>query len=196
MSKPIIFIDTETGGLYPSQHALLSIGVCTSWGAPPLTLYITADSQPGKTVDPEAAAINGYTPEKWAERGAMPLHEAMTKLATELRALKAHRRYARLVAHHHAFDRGFLDEAARICEIDLPGRYDWRCSMLLMGELMDEGLLPWGSLSLKRLGELSGQWPAGERPDVHDVAEDARVGLAGYQWLLDLRTKKERGAAA
>ncbi|MDB6118568.1 MAG: hypothetical protein JWO08_2349 [Verrucomicrobiaceae bacterium] len=187
----IIAIDTETGGLYPSLHALLSISVVPSWDELPLTLHILP--QPDRLIDPEAAKLNGYTPLLWEQRNAVPLRQAMLLLASELQMLFSQKKDARLVAHNAGFDRPFLEEAARVCDINLPSRYAWRCSMMLMGELMDAGQLPAGSLSLARLGELCGHWPVGSRPTVHDAGQDARACLAGYQWLLQ---KKEAALAA
>lgn len=59
-----IYADTETGGLFPSIHALLSIGACCNWDAPDFHAYITAESQPSKMVDPQAAEKNGYRRER------------------------------------------------------------------------------------------------------------------------------------
>lgn len=58
-----IAIDTETGGTRPGKHALLSIAAVASWSDATFVRHITPESQPGKEVDPEAARINGYTPE-------------------------------------------------------------------------------------------------------------------------------------
>jgi DNA polymerase III epsilon subunit-like protein len=180
----LIGLDTETGGIYPAINPLLSIALIPSWNAPETTIYVLPE--PGKIIDAEAGAINGYTPELWAERGAVPLHRALLMLGLSLQALLAEKKEARLVAHNAGFDRSFLEEATRNYQ-ELPGRYQWECSMMEMGSLINDGVIPPGPRSLARLGELAGLWPVGNRPAVHDVTEDARATLAGYRWLRKQR---------
>lgn len=180
-----IGFDTETGGIYPAVNPLLSMALVPSWDAPVTTIYVLPEE--GKIIEPDAAKVNGYTPEVWAERGAVPLHRAMLMFAASLQQLLAEKKEARLVAHNAGFDRSFVEENARPFQIELPGRYQWECSMHELGSLINDGLIPRGGRSLARLGELAGLWPVGGRPELHDVTEDARAALQGYQWL---RAKK------
>lgn len=181
-----IGIDTETGGIYPAANPLLSVALVPSWDAPETTIYILPE--PGKIIEAAAAKVNGYTPEVWAERGAVPLHRAMLMFAATLQQLLAEKKEARLIAHNAGFDRSFIEEGARPFQIELPGRYQWDCSMHELGSLIRDGLIPRGGRSLARLGELAGLWPVGCRPSLHDVTEDARAALHGYQWLRAKRT--------
>jgi DNA polymerase III epsilon subunit-like protein len=178
-----IATDTETGGVYPAIHALLSIGACCSWSPDTFLAYITPESQPEKSVCAEAAAKNGYTPEKWAALGARPLAEVLGEFVVWIGDRKAERRQAKIVCHHLAFDRSFFSEAERVTGYQIPHRSDWRCSQVKFGELMDAGLIELGSSSLNRLIELSG-W-TGLRLDEHDALQDAEATLHGYAWLLD-----------
>jgi len=181
-----IYIDTETGGLFPSIHALLSIGACCTMERFSFHGLITLESQPGKIVDPEAAKVNGYSCEKWEEKGAQPLGVVLREFLQWLAARKKECPEAVLVCHHLAFDKPFLAEATRICLTEkLPHRNDWRCSQVLFGELMDRGLIERGSTSLDRLKELSGF--VGERPDEHNAMIDSMVTKHGHQWLLGLQ---------
>lgn len=185
-----IYKDTETGGLYPAIHALLSIGACCTWDAPPFLAYITAESQPGKTIDPDAAKKNGYTREKWAARGARPLAEVMPEYLAWIEARKKERPGAVFVCHHLAFDKPFIAEAARsVGSGDLPHRNDWRCSQVLFGQLMDRGMIERGSSSLDRLRELSGY--DHPRNEEHDALEDAEITRHGHQWLLNKDRESE-----
>lgn len=178
-----IAVDTETSGTRPSLHELLSVAIVPSWTTrAAIVVYVT----PTKPVDSEAARINGYTPELWAQRGAMSLPVAMDIVAESFKLLYEQRPRAVIVAHNSGFDRGFLEESAAACGVKLPIRHAWECSMTLMGRLMRKHLIPWGNLKLDRLGELSGQWPVGGRPAIHDVEQDARACLRGYKWLCDL----------
>jgi DNA polymerase III epsilon subunit-like protein len=187
----LIGTDTETGGLYPSRHALLSIAGYCSWGRLPFLVYVTPESQPGKVVEAEAAKKNGYTPELWAKRDAKPVEMAMEWYRDWLKACLADRPEAKVVCHHLAFDKPFLEEAAMVAGMmELgPTRYDWRCSLQLLADLMDEGLIEKGSASLERLGTLCGVWPSGKRPEVHEAHEDAEVCVRGYEWLQGVRKR-------
>lgn len=179
-----IAIDTETGGLFPSIHALLAIGAACSWSPVTFEAYILPESQPGKKVDPEAAAKNGYSPEAWQLLHARSLDVVMGEFIAWIYARKKERPAAVLVCHHLAFDKPFLAEAARLCgNSDLPHRHDWRCSQIKFGELMDLMLIEQGSSSLDRLIALS-NWP-GVREEKHNARQDAEATLHGYAWLIE-----------
>jgi DNA polymerase III epsilon subunit-like protein len=181
---PFIAIDTETGGTLPSRHALLSIGatlyipdsmeMSCSW----ISRYILPAE--GKTIDPEAAAINGYTPERWTEREAVPLEEAMIDFHHWLKKCYDEHPTTRLLAHNAGFDKAFLEEAAAMTGISLPVSHAWRCSMQLFGHLMDQGIVPEGSLKLSRLAAMSGQ----VQTEIHTALYDADIAYHGYLWLL------------
>lgn len=183
---PIIALDTETGGTLPSRHALLSIAAVLFTPvnqAPPhpfttFTRYILPEL--GKTIDAEAAAINGYTPEKWASLGAISLSDAMFDFEDWLRAVLEEFPTARLLAHNAGFDKAFLEESAAITAAKLPTRHAWRCSMQLFGHLMDKGILPEGTLKLQRLASLANR----QQPAIHTALEDAYLCYHGYLWLL------------
>ena len=111
-----IVTDTETGGVYPAIHALLSIGACCSWSGEYYLAHITEDSQPGKTVCAEAAAKNGYTREKWEKLGARALDVVMPEFLAWITTRKEERAEAKLVCHNLAFDRSFFMEAERVTQ--------------------------------------------------------------------------------
>jgi DNA polymerase III epsilon subunit-like protein len=181
----VITIDTETGGLFPSIHAVLSIGACCTMERFPFHGLITAESQIGKLVDPEAVKKNGYSREKWEAEGARPVGVVLREFLVWLKACKDECPDAVLVCHHLAFDKPFLEEATRLCCTEkLPHRNDWRCSQVLFGELMDRGLIERGSSSLNRLMKLSGF--VGHRPEEHNALIDALVTKHGYLWLQEV----------
>lgn len=175
--------DTETGGLYPSIHALLSIGAACSWTGEQYLAYITAESQPGKTVEAAAAKKNGYSRTEWEARGARPVAVVMPEFLEWVAARKKERPEAVLLCHHLAFDKGFYAEAARVCRLELPHRNDWVCSQVKFTELMKLGVIESGSSGLDRLMQLAG-W-AIERSVKHDALEDALITLHCYPWLLE-----------
>lgn len=178
-----IVTDTETGGLYPSIHALLSIGACCTWSTETFLAYITVDSQPGKTVSAEAIDKNGYSAEKWEALGARPLGIVMAEFLEWIAARKKARHSAKIVCHNLAFDRSFFLEAENVTGLQMPHRNDWRCSQVKFGELMDLGILQEGSTSLNRLIECS-MWDD-TRTEIHNALQDAQATQHGYLWLLE-----------
>lgn len=183
-----ITIDTETGGLFPSIHALLAIGATCSWSTSTFEAYITPESQPGKIINPEAAAKNGYSPEAWKLLKAQPLQQVYPAFLAWLLERKNERPGCVFVCHHLAFDKPFLTEAGRVCGADdLPGRHSWRCSQVLLGLLMDIGILAEGKTSLDRLIEVS-LWPV-ERYQQHNALQDAFATQHGFTWLLSRLAK-------
>ncbi len=186
----IITFDTETGGLIPSRHALLAIGAACSWSPATFEKHITPESQPGKTIDPQAAEKNGYSPEAWQLLGAIPMQTAIVQFYTWIAKRIEERPDALLVCHHVAFDRPFLAESAATLDVgELVHRNRWRCSQNKFSDLMDSGHIPAGSASLDRLAELSG-WPH-PRAQSHNALQDAQIALHGYQWLLEQARKPE-----
>jgi len=176
-----IVTDTETGGIYPTTHALLSIGACCSWSGESYLAYITEASQFGKTVCAEAAVKNGYSREKWADLGARDIDTVVQEFLAWLKARKEEKPEAKIVCHNLAFDRSFFMEAERVTLAEFPYRGDWRCSQVKFGELMDDARLPKGSSSLDRLIELSG-WNC-SRDAEHNALQDSLATLHGYLWL-------------
>jgi DNA polymerase III epsilon subunit-like protein len=187
--RPLISIDLETGGLYPALHPIVSISVAPSFTPERLTFYVDLTARELLAVQAKAKEVNGYDYDLWLERGALPLPMVLERLSKVLNDLMQAEPTALLVAHNAGFDRSFLDYAFESFSLDPLPRYQWRCSQQLMAQCMDDGLLPEGSLGLDRLGELSGQWPAGGRPAIHTSDQDAHACLNGYRWLKTLQAK-------
>lgn len=187
----LIAYDSETGGFRPGKHALLSMAARTSWDSEPFSVHLwPAD---GYTVEPEAAEKNGFTIALWRERGAVTLLEGMDQFKRWLTARLLEKEGARMLAHNSGHDSGFLDEAQAITGIRLPIRHSWRCSMQKLNFLMDLDIIPQGRATLDRLGTLSGLWPEGCRPAVHEAGHDAEACLHGYLWLLERVGKAKAG---
>lgn len=184
ISPTLIAIDTETSGLSPEQSEILSIAAVSSRiGSEPFVAYVL----PTKEVPAEAAKVNGYTPERWAEKEAMPLKHALLDFLRWLDVEKKESRGDLLpLAHHAAFDRPMVQAAEASTGIRLGLTYRWRCSMVFMLGLMDAGLLPHSYVNLDTLGDLSGFWEKTPRSTQHDALQDAQACLHGYLWLLDI----------
>lgn len=182
MKTEYIAIDTETGGFRPGRDALLSIAACASWDAPRFLVHLLP--APDARVEAGAIKVNGYSLEKWKERGAVSLFQGLEFFQTWLKARAAEKEGVRCLAHKAGHDSSFLDEGWAITGLKMPIRHSWRCSMVLMGVLMDRGVIGQGRATLDRLGELAGLWPMDGRPQVHEAGADAEACLMGYQWLL------------
>jgi DNA polymerase-3 subunit epsilon len=100
----LFFFDSETGGLRPSSADFVEVAcVLTDCTGENVLDEYCAKVFPVHPVDPRAAAINGYTTEKWAEE-AIDANTAMVRL------LKLARN-ALFTAHNAAFDWGFFEMA-------------------------------------------------------------------------------------
>jgi DNA polymerase III epsilon subunit-like protein len=179
--EPFIAIDTETGGLDASECALLSIAAMPSWDAEPFHIRL----MPVGRVEKKAAAVNGYTPEKWAALGELPPKFAAFEFQRWLAGLE--RRRFTLAAHNAGFDALFMLAWQHRTGVDfaLPGI--WQCTKIKLEGLRSDGLLPPGSNNLDTLGTLTGFWDLHPRTLEHDALQDARCVAHSLPWLLEKR---------
>ncbi len=186
-TQRIISIDTETSDTLKNPKAeIISIGLCLlssdlSTIQSQLELYIV----PQGPVSPEAAAINGYTPELWAERGAVEPHLAACLIKSWLRNTIIE--YAvQLVplAHNAAFDKSMLERFQNTVGMDFPLDYHWHCSMNLFHTWLFLSKQE-QSCGLKSLATACGHWTEEEAAQKHHGAlEDARACADGFSWLI------------
>ncbi len=181
-----IALDTETGGLDAAECALLSIAAVPSWDAPPFSVHIL----PVGRIDARAAEVNGYTPELWAEKKALPPKVALLELQRWLFEVR-HDRRCDMAAHHAGFDLLFMSavQARTGIDLELPGI--WHCTKIQMKEAEEKKLFQ-GSDShhLDDLGRVSGFWDLEPRAKEHDALQDARCCKHGLLWLRGLSEKR------
>lgn len=181
-----IAIDTETGGLDATECALLSIAAVPSWDAPPFSIHIL----PVGRIEPKAAEVNGYTPELWAQRGAVPPKVAAFEFQ---RWLYQHDLLLRDVAAHNAgFDALFLLALQQRTGVDLCLPGIWHCTKIKLQALREDGILPPGDNHLNDLGRLCGFWDLEPRATHHDALQDARCVKHGLAWLRAKRKEAPR----
>jgi DNA polymerase III epsilon subunit-like protein len=182
--EPFIAIDTETGGFDASECAILSIAAVPSWDADPFHVYI----QPHGKIEKKAAAVNGYTPERWAAHNALPPKHAAIHFQKWLFSLNR-TRYT-LAAHSAGHDALFIlaFQHRTGFDLSLPGL--WQCTKIKLEALRDDGTLPPGRNTLDALGDLTGYWNLDPRTSAHDALQDARCVRHSLPWLLN--QKKER----
>jgi DNA polymerase III epsilon subunit-like protein len=104
MKARLIVLDTETGGLDPERHALLSLAAVDSSSGEAFVAIIRP--APEWLIEPEALAKNGFT-QDFLEKNGRPEHEVLADFALWLAA----RRFSLLAGCNVAFDRAFLQAA-------------------------------------------------------------------------------------
>jgi len=178
---PLIAVDTETGGLDARLHPLLSITLVELDEdlAPKRTLDLYIKPYPDKEITPDAARINGYTPERWAEKGAVNLYAAMSEIARWMP------RNSEALAHNAGFDKAFVDEAERLSGTRTWLHPRWRCSMVTFLAVNDALRLGAPNARLETLATMSGHWAPDRVRGAHASLDDALACAAGYRWLLD-----------
>lgn len=93
--RPLVFMDTETTGLDPGEHEMIEfaavfegdiwlVDLRNGYGfrSRPTTATLELKILPEhpETASPKALEITGYTPEKWAAEGAIPMSEALPRI--------------------------------------------------------------------------------------------------------------------
>lgn len=181
----IFAIDVETGGFEPAANALLSIALvqldAELMPVRDLELYILPESD--RTVEEGAAKINGYTPERWAERGAVPLREALARVALWLNERYTFDGAPQALAHNAPFDYRFVRHQEMRTGLSLGFAEPWLCSCLSFKLAAPTLKVRPLNHKLETLARTSGHWgPDFVRGD-HGAKEDAHACAAGYRWI-------------
>jgi len=172
MKRKLLVVDTETGGLDPSIHPIVSIAALVYHeGAVIDQLHEVINEGPGVLQDPEAQAIHGID----ASRGKSPLQVVMAIEAM----LQKHDMRSRVTicAHNAAFDVGFMKRLWFHAGKNFEKTFDYRHLCTQTGALLLEQAgrltLPGGSASLSTLTKM---WniPIHE----HDALSDALATVA------------------
>ncbi len=176
----LIVVDTETGGFNPATDALLSISACL-YDDPSNSITVYVEPDPKLRIESEAVAVNGYTPEKWAARGAVPLKEALTRIRKWMPSFKNDP-----IAHNATFDRKFIEAAENQAGVKIGLGYHWHCSMAVF-MYADKALkLGAANYKLATLAKMAGHWGPDFVRGVHEAAADTLACAEGYRWLVSL----------
>ena len=131
----LFFFDCETGGLNPTDSDMVEVAcIVTDPTGQSVLNEFCAKVIPKKPVGPKAAAINGYTTEKWAAE-AVNLDVAMVTMLGMARD-------AVFVAHNTPFDWGFFDMAMAQRGQRWPGDYHKIDTVALATPLLKAGHIP------------------------------------------------------
>jgi DNA polymerase III epsilon subunit-like protein len=178
-SQIISFCDTETGGLDFLEHELLQIAVVKAIHPKddPANIQLLEGGcrewkiKPTKPVDPAAAALNGYDPEVW-EREARPLDEVMLEFLPFIE-------WTNFGGQNPHFDKGFLTEACRKCDLPWPRMQGYRLiavEMLAWPLLLNDKIENVKQETLMKYFGLGGQ--------SHDALDDIRNSIEIYKRLV------------
>jgi DNA polymerase III alpha subunit (gram-positive type) len=130
----LLFVDLETSGLSATNDEIIELAAILTDPSGRITLkeYCTKIF-PEKPVHPKAAAVNGYTIEKWAG-------EAIN-LNTALKEFVMMAKDTVMVAHNINFDWQFIEENIKRNQMRWPGYYNRGCTMSLSFPLLKKGLI-------------------------------------------------------
>lgn len=169
----LLFLDFETGGLSPVKHDFVEVAcIRTDPSGQTVRDQYVAKVFPSKPVDPEAAAINGYSHTKWASE-AVPPKEALVKVVTMGRDTM-------LVCHNTPFDKSFLEAALATHQMRWVGSYHSLDTVSLAMPLLRAGLLP-----NVKLVTLTGHFKI-PHEDAHSALSDAQACRSVFLRLMEI----------
>lgn len=168
----IAFVDLETSGLKPWEHEIIEIAVVRVDGKTlEIKKQMTVKTKPTRPVSPEAARINGYTPEKWAD--AISIDHGLKLMFPFIEG-------ARWAGSNPSFDRQFVHQAARSAKIEFPRLSTFRMidTNAMVEPWIFHGIIPHAGLDeLIRLFDLP---PRGE----HSALQDALMAREVYKRIV------------
>jgi DNA polymerase-3 subunit epsilon/ribonuclease T len=174
-----IWIDTETGGLDPQRHALLSVGLYDP--KINLQLEIKILPQEGLRIEDEAIAVNGYSSDLWQTAGAIPEADAIKIVAAKLAT------YHFLGGQNTPFDAGFIKAAMKRHQINTPITRRLRDLQSTAIDASEVGLLP--ILPSYSLNSIAASLGLARASNFHGALEDAMLTQRCHQTILKLIKK-------
>lgn len=169
---PLIFLDTETTGLDPSQgHEIIEIAIITRYSNGNEEVFHTKiKPQRINQAHPKALEVNGYNEKDWLE--AITMEEAIKKIASRLQ-------YGMIVGYNPYFDWRFIQAAMKEYGISP----SWRIRCLDCMVLVYEHLRPSGLkyLSLDSVRDFLG-W---DKEGSHSALKDTRDCQRLWDLLLE-----------
>lgn len=169
----ICFVDLETSGLRSWEHEITEIGAVLCDGTTlEIKKQISVKTKPTKPVSPEAARINGYTPEKWKD--AIAIDHGLRLLFPIVEG-------TRWAGSNPSFDRQFAHQAARNAKIEFPRLSTFRMidTNAMCEPWIFHGIIPHAGLD--ELGKLFDLPPRGE----HSALQDALMAREVYRKIVE-----------
>jgi DNA polymerase-3 subunit epsilon len=167
----LFFFDCETGGLEPHEADMVEVAVVlTDPSGEQVLKEFCAKVFPKKPVHPKAAAVNGYTVEKWAQE-AVDLDGPMIEMLSMARE-------AVFVSHNTPFDWGFFSAAMAQRQQRWPSNYHKIDTVAMSMPLLKFGRV--NNLKLETLVPYFGF----RQEDAHTALSDARDCRKVYLELM------------
>jgi DNA polymerase III epsilon subunit-like protein len=179
----LVVVDTETGGLDPRVHSLLSVGMWTLdtvEGTLYNPLYFLV-REPHIVTVPQAMKVNGLKVE-YIEKDGLDPHAALHLIRNYCRDLGDK---PSPVAHNVAFDMAFLNRLVRLTDTEgagLPFHYRTVDVPSILTTLYLAGVLPEDISSSQKALKYFGM----ERGSVHNALHDAECTGKVYLKLLGI----------
>lgn len=183
----LAFLDIETTGLIPGHHEAIDAGIIvTDLEGKEVARWFERimPAHPGRLA-PEAAAINGFSVERWERLGAISIDEAVEGMTHFLEAAAGDRQIL-MVAYNASFDAAFLDHLYRAAGRSWRDLYDY-----VLYYFLDLPSMAW-SLGLRQVFHDALPGALGVEPETDDPLEHtgisgAEYNLRIYRALLDRR---------
>ncbi len=182
MKKHVLaFIDTESTGLDPDRHELISVGVVLvsqDWTKEHPVFETTEEFELKikperiKDADPVSLRVNKYDPADWVFAYSLP--EAMKILSNKTKD-------AIMVSHNIAFDYMFLEKAFRSAGVENKMHYH-KLDTISIAFAKLHGREDINHFSLRSLCEEFGI----ENKNAHTALSDARATFELYKKLMEL----------
>jgi DNA polymerase III alpha subunit (gram-positive type) len=173
-----IFLDLETSGLDPDSDEILEIGAIRTDSRGAIYATYTDKVRPSKVVNEDAARVNGYTKERWAN--AVSLTEALSSMRKTL--LDGQDEKVVIVAHFADFDKAFINAAYKGLGQASPfAKRAWICTGQLVWPLVYCGIL-----HSRKLEALCDYFEV-ENDQPHSATGDVAATMAVY-WKMMRRS--------
>jgi DNA polymerase III epsilon subunit-like protein len=169
----IAFADLETSGLKPWEHEIIEIAAVRVNGKTlEIKSQISVKVKPKGPVSPEAARINGYTPEKWVD--ALSLDHGLKLLFPQIEG-------ARWAGSNPSFDRQFVQQGCKKTNLDFPKLSTFRMidTNAMIEPWIFHQIIPHAGLD--ELIKLFGLPPRGE----HSALSEALLALEVYRRIVN-----------
>ncbi len=138
----VIVFDTETGGLDPLIHSVLSIGLVSYDGTRRQEIFVR---EPEIFSHPRSMQVNGIDLD-WIRANGVSPREAVSEVEAFLKAVapKRPRRPAMMVGHNVAFDLAYMRRLYSLASVPIPREFSHRSidTHTLLWSLVATGTLP------------------------------------------------------
>ena len=168
----ITYVDLETSGLKPWEHEIIEIAAVRCDGKTlEIKSQVSVKVKPKGPVSPDAARINGYTPEKWTD--AISLEHALKLLFPQIEG-------ARWAGSNPSFDRSFVQQACKKTNLEFPKLSSFRMidTNAMIEPWIFHGIIP--NAGLDELIKLFGLPPRAE----HSALSDALFTREVYKRIV------------